>query len=98
MLLKGAKMPTISEPQGDIRNQSFETVRAHFVAGRIGEATFRVSMQILGILPRDIHSEIALAMMERDEPRRRYATEYDRQIEAVARWGKGDGQENHETD
>ena len=58
-----------SEPATEVRNQSFETLRAHFIAGRIGEATFAVSMRILGITSRDVDSEINLAKMERPRSR-----------------------------
>lgn len=58
-------MPTISEPQAEVRNQSYKTLREHFIAGRIGEATFRASLRILGLCPMDVTAETNLAKMEK---------------------------------
>ena len=55
----------VSEPQTDIRQTAFETHRQRFVDGQYGEQTFRVCLRLLGIPPRDIDSEVNLALMER---------------------------------
>lgn len=58
-------MPTISEPLLDLRNESYKRLREHFIVGRIGEATFRVSLRNLGLCPMDVTAEINLAKMEK---------------------------------
>ena len=62
-------MPTISEPQAPLNQTAFSVHRQRFIDGQYGEATFRVCLRLLGIPPRDIDSEVALAMMERKPQR-----------------------------
>lgn len=57
-------MPTISEPLAEGRAWTYNRCRAAFQAGQIGEATFRVSLSILGLRGQDIDAEIAIARME----------------------------------
>ena len=59
-------MPTISEPKDpDIFNARAGLVREWFLAGMIGEETYRASLMILGLRDQDLTSEINLAKMER---------------------------------
>lgn len=57
-------MPTISEIDHDLRNYKYNSLRQWFIVGTIGEATFRASLQILGLRGQDIDAEINLAKME----------------------------------
>lgn len=58
-------MPTISEPRTECNYWTYNRYRAAFIAGEIGSATFLVSLQMLGLSPRDAESEVNLARMER---------------------------------
>jgi len=63
-------MPTISEPLTERRSWTYARCRAAFIAGQIGPVTFLVSLQLLGLSPRDAEAEVNLARMEkRHEPR-----------------------------
>ncbi len=57
-------MPTISEPLTERRDWTYNRVRAAFIAGQIGPTTFLVSLQLLGLSPRDAEAEVNLARME----------------------------------
>ncbi len=57
-------MPTISEPDHDLRNARASSVRYWFITGALGEATYRASLLILGLRGQDIDAEVALAKME----------------------------------
>lgn len=59
-------MPTISEPQGPLNEASYSRIRQYFIQGLIGEATFEVSLRILGLRnQQEISAEISLAKTER---------------------------------
>lgn len=58
-------MPTISEPSLEANQWTYNRVRKAFIAGVIGEATFRVSLRHLGLAPCDIECEVALALREK---------------------------------
>lgn len=58
-------MPTISEPLTEGRSWTFTRCRTAFIAGQIGPVTFLVSLQLLGLSPRDAESEVNLARMEK---------------------------------
>lgn len=57
-------MPTVSEPLAEGQAWTFTRCRTAFQAGQIGEATFRVSLSILGLRKQEIDAEVALARME----------------------------------
>lgn len=57
-------MPTISESQLDLLNAKFHRLREAFIQRQIGEATFRVSLEILGLRGQALLAEIQLAKME----------------------------------
>lgn len=57
-------MPTISEPTLERDQWTYKRVRAAFIGEVIGEKTFEISLQKLGLCPQDISAEIALAKME----------------------------------
>lgn len=58
-------MPTISEPKDlDLLNAQWSQYREWFITGKIGEATYRASLHILGLRDQDLNSEINLAIME----------------------------------
>lgn len=57
-------MPTISESPIELNAWKFERVRSAFIAGTIGEATYQVSLEILGIRGQDASTEIWLAKQE----------------------------------
>lgn len=59
---------TIAEPRTEMREHTYQANRAHFIAGRIGEQTFRVTLRILGLCPMDIDAEVHLAKMEKRRP------------------------------
>jgi hypothetical protein len=58
-------MPTISEPLTEQRSWTYTRCRQAFIAGQIGPVTFLVSLQLLGLSPREAESEVNLAKMER---------------------------------
>ena len=58
-------MPTISEPLTEHLSWTYSRCRAAFIAGQIGPVTFLVSLQLLGLSPRDAEAEVNLAKMER---------------------------------
>lgn len=58
-------MPTISEPRTERDGWTYKRCRAAFIKGEIGATTFLVSLQLLGLSPRDAESEVNLARMER---------------------------------
>src|ERR1700688_4285476 len=60
-----SQMPTISEPRTERDVWTFNRCRNAFVDGHIGADTFRVSLQLLGMSPRDAQTEVNLAKMER---------------------------------
>lgn len=62
-------MPTISEPLTERRDWTYQRCRTAFIAGQIGPVTFLVSLQILGLSPRDAEAEVNLAKMERPNGR-----------------------------
>jgi len=57
-------MPTVSEPLTERNQWTYSRVRAAFIAGQIGPVTFFVSLQLIGISPRDAETEVNLARME----------------------------------
>jgi hypothetical protein len=57
-------MPTISEPRGERDQWTYDRCRRAFMRGQIGATTFLVSLQILGLSPRDAETEVNLARME----------------------------------
>jgi hypothetical protein len=57
-------MPTISEPLAERRHWTYARTRAAFIAGVIGPVTFLVSLQQIGMSPRDAETEVSLARME----------------------------------
>jgi hypothetical protein len=57
-------MPTVSNDYLDLRTARFTRIRQAFIEGLIGEATYRVSLGILGLRAGDIDDEIALAKQE----------------------------------
>lgn len=57
-------MPTVSEPLAEGHAWTFTRCRLAFQRGQIGEATFRVSLSILGLRKQEIDAEVALATME----------------------------------
>lgn len=60
-------MPTISEPLGEAQSWTYRRCREAFIAGKIGPATFLVSLQLPScgrFSPRDAETEVALARME----------------------------------
>jgi hypothetical protein len=57
-------MPTISEPTLERDQWAYARVRKAFIAEVIGEKTFEISLQQLGLCRQDIDAEIALAKME----------------------------------
>jgi hypothetical protein len=61
-------MPTISEPLTERRSWTYARCRAAFIAGQIGPVTFLVSLQLLGLSPRDAEAEVNLARMEKRQP------------------------------
>lgn len=58
-------MPTISEPRTERNQWTYDYCRKAFIAGEIGPTTFLVSLQILGLCPRDAEAEVNLARMEK---------------------------------
>ena len=58
-------MSTISEPRAEAQSWTYSRCRAAFIAGQIGPVTFLVSLQLLGLCPKDAESEVTLARMER---------------------------------
>lgn len=58
-------MPTISEPLIEHNSWTYSRCRAAFIAGQIGPITFLVSLQLIGLPPRDAEAEINLARMEK---------------------------------
>lgn len=58
-------MPTISEPRTERDEWTYARCRRAFIAGEIGPTTFKVSLQLLGLPPRDAESEVNLARMEK---------------------------------
>jgi len=61
-------VPTVSESGGDLRTASFARAREAFIKGTIGQVTFAVSLEIMGLRGQDVTAEIQLAMMERKRP------------------------------
>lgn len=59
-------MPTISESPIEFNQWKYLRIRAAFISGAIGEATFRVSLEILGVRGQDLTAEIAHAKREAD--------------------------------
>ncbi len=57
-------MPTVSNDYLDLRTARFTRIRQAYIAGLIGEATFRVSLTILGLRGGDIEAEIQSAKEE----------------------------------
>lgn len=57
-------MPTISEPLAEGQAWTYTRCREAFKAGQIGEATFRVSLSILGLQKQDIDAEVYHAKQE----------------------------------
>lgn len=57
-------MPTLSESPIEHNQWTFNRVREAFKAGTIGEATFRVSLDILGVRGQAASTEIWLAKQE----------------------------------
>lgn len=58
-------MPTISEPLTESRAWTYARVREAFLRNEIGPVTFLVSLQLIGLSPRDAESEVNLARMEK---------------------------------
>ena len=58
-------MPTISEPLAEGHAWTYARCLAAFKARQIGPVTFLVSLQLLGLSPRDAEAEVNLAKMER---------------------------------
>lgn len=58
-------MPTISEPLIERHSWTFARCRAAFLSGQIGPVTFLVSLQLIGLPPRDAEAEVNLARMEK---------------------------------
>lgn len=58
-------MPTQSNDLIDRSAWTYSRCRAAFLAGQIGEHTFRVSLSILGLRGQDIETEINCAKGER---------------------------------
>lgn len=58
-------MPTISEPRTERDEWTYVRCRRAFIAGEIGPRTFLVSLQIMGMPPRDAECEVNLARMEK---------------------------------
>jgi hypothetical protein len=58
-------MPTISEPLTERHSWTYARTRAAFISGVIGPVTFMVSLQLIGMSPRDAETEVNLARMER---------------------------------
>lgn len=58
-------MPTISEPLTERNQWTYSRCRAAFIAGAIGPVTFLVSLQLIGLSPRDAEAEVNLARMEK---------------------------------
>jgi len=54
-------MPTISEPLTEQHSWTYTRCRAAFITGQIGPVTFLVSLQLLGLSPRDAEAEVNLA-------------------------------------
>lgn len=61
-------MPTISEPKTEANDWTYRRCRDAFIRGKMGPNTFMVSLQIMGLCPRDAEAEVALARMERRRP------------------------------
>ncbi len=59
-------MPTICEPLTEQRSWTYARTRQAFIVGQIGPITFLVSLQLLGLSPRDAEAEVNLAKMERN--------------------------------
>lgn len=63
-----------SEPfDRELHDAKLSRFRDLFIAGRIGEATYRLSLEILGLRGQDLTAEINLAKMEKmrkPKPRR----------------------------
>jgi hypothetical protein len=57
-------MPTVSEPLAEGQAWTYTRCREAFKAGQIGEATFRVSLSILGLRKQDIDAEVFHANQE----------------------------------
>lgn len=58
-------MPTISEPLTERHSWTYVRCRVAFLAGSIGPVTFLVSLQLIGLSPRDAEAEVNLARMEK---------------------------------
>lgn len=65
---------TVAEPKDpELYAAKLSRFRELFLAGNIGEATYRVSLEILGLRGQDLTAEINLAKMEKmrkPKPRR----------------------------
>ena len=58
-------MPTISEPRTEAQAWTYARTCAAFISGTIGPTTFLVSLQLIGLSPREAEAEVNLARMER---------------------------------
>lgn len=64
-LVWGRLMRNPSEPfDRELHDAKLSRYRDLFIAGSIGEATYRVSLEILGLRGQDVTAEINLAKME----------------------------------
>lgn len=57
-------MSTLSNDVLEHHQWKFSRIRAAFIAGSIGEKTFEISLEILGLRGQDVQAEISLAKME----------------------------------
>ena len=59
-------MPTVAEPRDpELFAARASQYRGWFLAGRIGEETYRASLRILGLRDQDLSAEVNLAKMEK---------------------------------